>query len=230
MKCSRLRNQLCLSLAMLPPLTWAASNSAVQAADVATQVKVRIYNYAQAESKSLRKVEKEAARIFRLAQIEIEWLDCLELMQRRQESSPCREPLGPYELTLRILAERGSSGAVFRDSHLGFALPAPEGGTHASIFFPDVVSMSQLKSIDLAPLFGHAVAHEIGHLLLNRSDHSTTGLMRGHWDSKDLVQICRGELLFSPKEAELMGAELERRISTRLSCTSISLSWLSFTQ
>ena len=65
----------------------------------------------------------------------------------------------------------------------------------------------------LDQLLGHAIAHEIGHLLLNSSAHSPAGIMRARWNTKDLLRAARGDLLFNALQAESMRGEVLRRIA-----------------
>jgi hypothetical protein len=58
-------------------------------------------------------------------------------------------------------------------------------------------------------LMGHAIAHELGHLLLGTSAHARYGLMAGRWRSNELDRAEVGSLQFSPAEA----ACLQRRVA-----------------
>ena len=49
-----------------------------------------------------------------------------------------------------------------------------------------------------AVLLGHAIAHELGHLLLGTSAHARYRLMAGRWRNTDLDRASVGLLLFSP--------------------------------
>ena len=46
-------------------------------------------------------------------------------------------------------------------------------------------------------ILGHAVAHEIGHLLMGTNSHSSRGLMRGNWNVDELRAMAERQLLFS---------------------------------
>ena len=51
------------------------------------------------------------------------------------------------------------------------------------------------------------------HLLLNQESHSPTGVMRRDWNLKDLQDPVYGYLLFTRQQAEVIQAEVGRRIS-----------------
>ena len=56
-------------------------------------------------------------------------------------------------------------------------------------------------------VLAHAMAHEIGHLLLPYG-HSPTGLMRADWNAKDLDLALDGRLNFTSAQAELIRGQL----------------------
>jgi len=60
-------------------------------------------------------------------------------------------------------------------------------------------------------ILGHAMAHEIGHLLLNSSAHSPVGIMQGEWDKRELTHLQAGRLLFTSEQSHLMRAEVLAR-------------------
>lgn len=62
-------------------------------------------------------------------------------------------------------------------------------------------------------ILGEMIAHEIGHILLNLSAHSETGIMRGGWDLKDLQDVAYGELLFTKQQSKVIETEVIRRNS-----------------
>ena len=56
-------------------------------------------------------------------------------------------------------------------------------------------------------VLAHAMAHEIGHLLLPYG-HAATGLMRADWDAKDMRLAVHGRLNFTSEQAELIQTRL----------------------
>jgi len=61
-------------------------------------------------------------------------------------------------------------------------------------------------------VLGHALAHEIGHLLLPVGSHSQAGIMRERLSSEDWRAAEMGRLLFAKKEAKAMRAGLRSKI------------------
>jgi hypothetical protein len=58
---------------------------------------------------------------------------------------------------------------------------------------------------------GYAVAHEIGHLLLNSPRHSTAGLMRELWSSSEIQAGRTADWVFLSEEAETMRRAIAAR-------------------
>ena len=66
-----------------------------------------------------------------------------------------------------------------------------------------------------AQILGYAMAHEIGHLLLNLKTHSDAGIMRASWDGKTMQDACYGYLLFTSQQAGVIRSEVHRRLAER---------------
>jgi hypothetical protein len=76
---------------------------------------------------------------------------------------------------------------------------------------------------DAGQILGNAIAHEIGHLLLNNQSHSASGIMRGDWNLWDLRNASYGYLLFTPQQAQAIQQEARRRWSSWDVCTIATL-------
>jgi hypothetical protein len=66
---------------------------------------------------------------------------------------------------------------------------------------------AERKDLYSIVVLAHAMAHEIGHLLLPYG-HSPTGLMRADWNAKDLDLALDGRLNFTSAQAELIRGQL----------------------
>ena len=88
----------------------------------------------------------------------------------------------------------------------------PGNSTYATVFRERVLAaLDPAGPCTEAALLGHAIAHELGHLLLGTSSHTPAGLMAGRWHATDLDHAASGWLQFSPAEAARMRAETIRR-------------------
>ena len=91
---------------------------------------------------------------------------------------------------------------------LGMTVASPTSrGRLVYILYDRVETVARNADADVATVLGHAMAHEIGHLLLP-AGHSLSGLMGADWDANDLRQAEGGRLLFTPDQAALIRARL----------------------
>jgi hypothetical protein len=194
--------RIAAALTFLPiqALSAQAETILIQEISSGPRITVLVYNTAKVRAAILDRAEKEAARIYRDAGIELEWRLC-----------PCGQQAGPRPLLLRIIPRLFVSNlAGFRDEHLGFAPSGQGDGVLATIFYHRVEELT--KGGDPSCVLGHAIAHELGHLLLGQKAHSLTGLMRPHWSRGDLKRA-DGELLqFTPEQAERLRANVSARV------------------
>jgi hypothetical protein len=93
---------------------------------------------------------------------------------------------------------------------LGVALS--EGGIYATIYYPRVDEYAKAGSATHSQILGHAIAHEMGHLLLGPVPHARFGIMRGAWKAEDLQSITMGAFLFSPHQSALIRQTAMRRM------------------
>ena len=74
------------------------------------------------------------------------------------------------------------------------------------VFFDQITGFSNVHQIDSGLAMGTVIAHEVGHVLLNKEGHSAEGLMRATWDSNDWQRAAEGFLLFSFDDTETIRA------------------------
>jgi len=151
-------------------------------------ITLRVYNYAHIATALLLRSEGEAAAIFRQAGVETIWVDC-PLSEPELDRFPvCQGPMGRADFALRIRSFTMTPQAATHDDALGSALTClPEGiGCSAEVFYERVAHWASGGDISAYQLLGHAMAHEIGHLLLGPNSHSRDGIMRAQWNPGDL--------------------------------------------
>jgi hypothetical protein len=99
-----------------------------------------------------------------------------------------------------------------RDFHKGafaYALPYAHEGDRVIVFYDRFAPMAVSTPMVAAIVFGHILAHEIGHVLAGVDSHSESGLMRARWTDEDYMDMRVHKLRFSP--------EIERYIYQNLS-------------
>jgi hypothetical protein len=119
----------------------------------------------------------------------------------------------PSNLVLRLVPVSAATGAKFRQGTLGIAAQ-PEKGTpaSASVFYSRVQELAKGGTAPVPVILGHAVAHEIGHLLLGSNSHSSLGLMRAQWSRLDLQNATAGNLFFTREQTEAMREVVLKRL------------------
>lgn len=60
----------------------------------------------------------------------------------------------------------------------------------------------------LPKILAHAMAHEIGHVLLRSDDHSEAGIMSGRWTTADWQTVAASHMSFLPWQMERMRCRL----------------------
>jgi hypothetical protein len=148
---------------------------------------VRTYNNYGVPADDLLAARTHVDAIFSDAGIGLSWLDCWDRGNEPVAASPaCRQPLDRTHLVLRLQAAQPVSGK--RYISIGFSLVSLEGGDPflATVFADLVAAISRGATADFRLLLGRAIAHELGHLLLNTDRHAECGLMRAGWSRAEL--------------------------------------------
>jgi len=76
------------------------------------------------------------------------------------------------------------------------------------VFFDRVSDILARYRIPAHLLLGHALAHEIGHVLLQNNGHAETGLMKARWTSVDYYKMLAEPLRFTPGDARTIRSNL----------------------
>jgi hypothetical protein len=91
---------------------------------------------------------------------------------------------------------------------LAYAMPYE--GAHIRVFYDRIVESGPEPLREY--LLAHVLAHEIAHLLQGLIRHSDRGLMKPHWDPKDLAQMSFKPLPFTQQDIDLIHQGLRSRM------------------
>jgi hypothetical protein len=206
--------QLAFSLAVLiltpSALTAVPQNPATNPQDLsAGRLAVLAYDYVALPPGILDAAQKRASAIFRPTGIELSWLNCSPVGEPGHPICP-ESPLAPCVAVNLVHRLEDYSPWVARNV-LGFSLI---GGAHEtstiSYVSPDRVKvLSGATNSSEGEVLGLAIAHEIGHLLLQQDGHTLRGLMRASWGTKDLQEAAA--LGFTQRQAKLLRSTLAER-------------------
>jgi len=161
------------------------------------ELRVSVFNSSPVQSSTLERAEGEAGRVLRGAGVEAIWLNCPQEMSQEASLGRCSEVSFPSHLHLQIL--RASHG--LKVSTVGISFSAENGrGCYADLFYEPIQQLEEETHVSPSIILGHAMAHELGHLLLGTNSHSESGLMRAHWTREDLTNASKGKLRFSKEQ------------------------------
>ena len=201
----RQKQATCLSVSLLlAAVVWPAGAISASAPPGFT-ITIHVYNYAAAPDKTLARAKEEAGRIFRNAGLTALWVDHalsagdLRYPHRSTESWDGTH----FVLRLLTLSREGSS-----INAMGEALSLVE---IANVFMNRVTEQAAIAEVSVSRMLGHAIAHEIGHLLLGDNSHSPGGIMGAPWSKQDLWRMSKGDLLFTHEEVTRIQAEVRHR-------------------
>jgi hypothetical protein len=165
---------------------------------------VSVCNFAHVPDHTVLKAEEEVQYIFRSIGIELDLTSCDA--DRPTNGSYARSHLFVRikDRSLRPEPEGGTSHAIMGLSYLD-----DRGeGTLADVYWEPVsLHAQQFGVADKSTVLGCAMAHELGHLLLGRG-HSSMGLMKSVWGSRDFDYMKHRSLKFAGKEREAIGSRL----------------------
>jgi hypothetical protein len=167
---------------------------------------VRVLGTQAAPERARRAGERVAAHIFRAAGVTLSWVECAA----EKVANPCDVDPEPTELWLEMLDHPLTE--IDADS-IGFSVAYRGTGAagYAAVLYPEVSRLARTMQQPVADLLGVAIAHEIGHLLLGTKLHSTEGIMSPQIRAEQLGLAGRGQLLFTPDQAQRIRTEVARR-------------------
>jgi len=178
------------------------------AAETSPVLTIQVSNQAGVDPMTLVQAEKTAAGIFEKTGVESRWIE---------PAAGGSFPLSHIQLKIlpSLMSIRLGLPDEFPDSAMGLAPGSGPDRQSVYVFYNRVEALAMRHvadtHADMAQILGHAIAHEIGHLLLNIQTHSAAGIMRGDWNLWDLRNASYGYLLFIPRQAKAIREEVGRR-------------------
>ena len=158
-------------------------------------IEVVAANQARIPRETVKRAEQVATRIFLAAGIRLEWTNIAP------------DSVGPYretaqQLKIHIVPDSPMKQAGRR---LGVAERlVDDSDRRAFVFYNRIVDLARLNGVDIAPILGHALAHEMGHVLLPYGSHTSQGIMREEWDRAQFEAMARGLLTFTAQHTDLI--------------------------
>jgi hypothetical protein len=198
-------------------LTWGSLGIAGQLcareAGPDLRITVRVHDYTSTQPDILARAEREATRVFAEAGVELEWQSYSPQPEETQAGLAPPVPAEVPYIHLSLVARSNPYTLAHQEETLGITPMTREGERclQAEIFLDRVRSLAHEGGVSTGVLLGHAIAHEIGHILLRTSGHTSRGLMRARWTREDLCRAAQGGLTFSRTEGQAIRAEARAR-------------------
>ena len=170
---------------------------------------IRVYNKAGVAATALQAATAETARLFRAAGIRIDWehpsTESGKDVGTDMTAAAFRQPNERPYLVMRFM--RGTPGTIAPGA-LGYSLPFAHRGAHVVIFYDRVEALTRSLNTSASVILGHAMAHELGHVLLGSSEHTRGGLMQACWTPATWRLASLGLVNFDRAEIKRMRAVL----------------------
>jgi hypothetical protein len=165
-------------------------------------VAIRVYDAVNLPAEDLTVMQTTAEAALAPAGIGIRWTACPDGAPR---PAACDRRRGG-EIVVRIMPEHAPTAA-----RCGFAVPGLDSGGFISIARVCAERAAEQlgrrrrtrsESVPVAQILGYILAHEIAHVLLPHSRHSSHGLFKARLGGREWALVRGGQLSFLPADIE----------------------------
>lgn len=174
-------------------------------------LRVRLYDASKVAFTTIDDALGGATAILKDAGVTPEWMRC-GVAPSVDGPDPCTIPLAAPELVVRVVRMKPGKPRT-RVLPLGdaFVDTRARAGALATIYWDAVDSLARATGCSLTMLFGRAIAHEVGHLLLGTDGHSVRGIMRAVWTSDQVQENRPADWRFSSDDEARIRKAIEGR-------------------
>jgi hypothetical protein len=177
-------------------------------------ITVTVYDYASVPRQALADARNEVTRIFQTVGVGIVWRapgNRLTHLPTEDAAEPESRMASPA-LCVVILSRPTTNPLYSADSDAMGAAPRSSSapGRLAYVFEDRVEAASEEYGANRGQVLGHAIAHELGHLLLPYLSHSNSGIMRARWGRRDFDDLAKGWFVFTSDQEKVMRTSLAR--------------------
>ena len=185
--------------------------STAASAESGNRIRVRVQDYAGVSPKRLAEAFAIAGEILHGANVSAVWLDCSPNANEAMDAGCGRRP-DAQDIVLRLMPEKMAAATGLKTACLGFAvLPSGDYGTLAAVFVDKARSKAERALASRSAVLGHAIAHEIGHLLIGEAQHAPRGLMQAVWSRSTLLRATALPMELSGAEKEAIAINIRGR-------------------
>ena len=159
-------------------------------------VGVVVRNLSTAPPDMVQKAEATCQQIYGAAGIRITWINTVKDVNWEGPDIVFRAVILPQAPPSRALA---TFGTALRDR------------LELLLYHDRIARFGKIVDLPTHLMLSVALVHELGHLLLDSDDHTSSGIMRAEWGHDDLNAIRRGRFHFTSEQVRRMKANIERR-------------------
>jgi len=151
-------------------------------------------------SSVLLPAEATATRMFAGIGVRVQWANHPPGRRAEPARGGCA-PKPPKEIVIHMASERAAS--VSRDAFAD-ALPYASDGARVTVFYAELRQAFGAQPRLESTVLAHVLVHEITHVLQGIVRHSSTGVMRAHWNSTEYGGLVMRPMEFADDDAELI--------------------------
>lgn len=172
--------------------------AAVSAMGAAAE-KIRVCVGGEAPPVTVARAEATASWMLATAGLAVEW-HSKEAAGRRGESQTNKVVV---DLIAKSAESEHPGALAYVLSHQGSLI----------VVMYDRVERAAGQSSRVGNVLGHVMTHELGHLLQGIARHSEAGVMKAHWDARDIDLMTYGPLAFTAEDIALIHTGIVKRAS-----------------
>lgn len=165
------------------------------------KITVFVYDYAAVSLSVLAGAERESTRIYQQAGISLSWVNCSLSDHESRKFSTYEQVKDPANLFMNLV-DLAKAAEFRRQGRLGTSF-----GHHAVVFYPLVERTADDARLPKSLVLGCVLSHELGHPLLGENSHGE-GIMTEIFHRREFERAEKGELAFTPRQADLMRARI----------------------
>ena len=139
-------------------------------------VVLHVTDYAHVPPRELAAAERVATQVYTAAGVQVVWTDGAARTAQSDGAFHVDVSVLSRDMVVQKCQSQGIPEGVFGR--------AARGTKRAYIFYNRIVDHAVHTRVDATRLFGMALAHEIGHILLPADSHSPSGIMRATWEGR----------------------------------------------
>ena len=213
---------LIITMVVAGEVVGVSRDAAASSPEASPTITIHVHNYAKVNDATLNEAEEVATGIFQRVGVRVRWIDSDLTLEGKPEESIGKDTFMLSHILLSILPGTMAERLDVPDNAMGLT---PGNGTDRQLIYVfydriEAFSRRQMRArqnreitlfASMPKILGYAIAHELGHVLLNLEAHSAPGIMRGGWNCKDLMDVAFGSLGFTSQQAEVIRTEARRR-------------------